>query len=181
MDHQEEFETGSPESRRNFLRDSAIFTFLSGISVTFSACETERDFSDGGSDEELGVLAEEAPVVQQSSREPRESREPELESNQTNDLDVAVSDPPVTPPPSVPSDISGSITGPDSPNHGHTSVVTSAVLVAGVGVTVGLSTGGGHTHSATLSTGEIQSLLTGGSVSVTSTSDFGHFHTVAFG
>ena len=81
--------------------------------------------------------------------------------------------------PSTPDGGSGDVAGSISANHGHSVVVTDAQITAGNAVNLTLS-GGGHTHSVSLTAEEVGNIDAGTQVSKPSTSDSGHTHTVTF-
>jgi VCBS repeat-containing protein len=73
-------------------------------------------------------------------------------------------------------DATGVVTG---SNHSHGgAIVTAAELQAGGAVTLTLS--GSHTHTAQLSAAQVAAIADGDSVTLTSSSDAGHAHTVTF-
>lgn len=65
-------------------------------------------------------------------------------------------------------------------NHGHRVTITEQQLDKGEAVTLTLTEGGGHTHSVSLSAEQVRTIADGGTVSVESTSDSFHTHTVTF-
>jgi hypothetical protein len=67
-----------------------------------------------------------------------------------------------------------------SANHGHTVTITSAQLTAGSALTATLTTGNGHTHTIDLTAAQVASIGQNQQVSVVSTTDGGHNHTVTF-
>jgi hypothetical protein len=74
-------------------------------------------------------------------------------------------------------DAVGAVTG---GGHSHSgAVVTEAELSAGNAVTLTL-TGSGHTHTVQLSAPQVMAIAGGQTVSVTSSMDAGHTHTVTF-
>ncbi|HSD29944.1 MAG TPA: hypothetical protein VLL75_21765 [Vicinamibacteria bacterium] len=85
-----------------------------------------------------------------------------------------------TPTPNPTPGPAGDKVGAISSNHGHTAVITGAQLTAGAAVTVELTVGNGHTHTASLSAAEVMSIAGGTRVSKESTNDSGHSHTVTF-
>jgi hypothetical protein len=82
-----------------------------------------------------------------------------------------------TNPPGPSNDVDGAI----SANHGHTATVTNAQIVAGAAI-MGLDIRGTatHPHTISISQAEMQSLANRQPVTVTSTNDSGHDHTVTF-
>jgi hypothetical protein len=81
--------------------------------------------------------------------------------------------------PVTPDTGNGDIAGSISANHGHSVVITAAQITAGNAVTLTLS-GGGHTHSVSLTAQEVGDIGAGTRVEHLSTSDSGHTHTVTF-
>ena len=67
-----------------------------------------------------------------------------------------------------------------SENHGHTVTITSAQITAGGALTATLTTGNGHTHTINLTAAQVVSIGQNQRVSVTSSTDAGHSHTVTF-
>jgi len=80
------------------------------------------------------------------------------------------------PTPPASGDKSGSISG----NHGHTAVITAAQLTAGGAVSLDIMGQATHTHTVSLSAGEVTQISQGTQVAKTSTSNDGHAHTVTF-
>jgi hypothetical protein len=81
-----------------------------------------------------------------------------------------------------PSGGSGDVTGTVQAASGHThsgAVVTAAQITAGNAVMLTL-TGSGHTHTANLSAQQVMDVGDGVTVSVQSSTDSGHSHTVTF-
>ena len=78
---------------------------------------------------------------------------------------------------SAPADINGNV----SANHGHVAVVTGAAITAGTAIVsmniMGTAT---HNHTIAVSQNELQSLKNRQAITVTSTTDSGHQHTVTF-
>src|SRR5262245_39853447 len=74
----------------------------------------------------------------------------------------------------------GDEVGSISANHGHTVSVTSAQITAGSALTATLTTGNGHTHTISLTGAQVVSIGQNQQVSVVSTTDAGHDHTVTF-
>lgn len=79
-------------------------------------------------------------------------------------------------PSTAPGDEAGSI----SANHGHTAVITAAQLAAGAALSVELTAGQGHTHTVSLTAGEVTQIAGGQRVSKASSSDDAHSHLVTF-
>ena len=83
--------------------------------------------------------------------------------------------------PTNPSSTQSDINGVISANHGHTAVILSAQVVAGTAIVAmdirGTAT---HTHTISISQAEMQTLSNRQPVTVTSTTDSGHDHTVTF-
>lgn len=75
-----------------------------------------------------------------------------------------------------PGDKAGSV----SANHGHTVVVTAAQLTAGNGLNLGIRGSSNHSHAISLTGAQVVSIRDGARVSVTSTVDDAHDHTVTF-
>jgi hypothetical protein len=73
-------------------------------------------------------------------------------------------------------DVAGTIDG----NHGHSAVITSAVLTAGNAIQLDIRGGADHPHTVSLSAGEVTMIGAGQRVAKTSTNDQGHSHTVTF-
>lgn len=65
-----------------------------------------------------------------------------------------------------------------SRNHGHSLVVTAEDVAAGVAKTYDIQGAASHAHSVTLRAADFAKLATGGSITVASTTDFGHSHGV---
>ncbi len=65
-------------------------------------------------------------------------------------------------------------------NHGHTAVITSAQLTGADGIELDIRGNADHTHSVTLTGGELQQIAAGTRVSTESTVNGGHDHTVTF-
>lgn len=63
-------------------------------------------------------------------------------------------------------------------NHGHTLTVSKADVEAGVAKTYSIQGSSGHNHNVTLSEGNFTSLMANNSISVSSTNDSGHAHSV---
>jgi hypothetical protein len=82
---------------------------------------------------------------------------------------------PSTPAPTT--DVSGNV----SANHGHAVTISAALINAGTGI-VGLSITGmaTHPHTISVSQNELASLRNRQAVTVTSTTDSGHNHSVTF-
>ena len=82
-----------------------------------------------------------------------------------------------TNPASSPADINGAI----SANHGHTAMILGTQIVAGTAI-VGMDIRGTatHPHTISISQAELQVLSNRQPVTVTSTTDNGHDHTVTF-
>lgn len=74
----------------------------------------------------------------------------------------------------------GSRTASISANHGHTAVLTGAVLTAGNAVNLNIQGSSDHPHSVSLSASEVQQIGSGQRVSKSSSADAGHEHTVTF-
>jgi hypothetical protein len=87
---------------------------------------------------------------------------------------------PSTPAPTPTPASSGDKMGAISANHGHTVTITAAQLTAGGDVTLQLTEGSGHTHSVSLTGGEVVQVRDNQKVAKESTSNSGHSHTVTF-
>jgi len=74
----------------------------------------------------------------------------------------------------------GAVPGDVSLDDGHSHLVEEVCLSDSGSEAVLLLTGSGHTHSVTLSAGQVEDALTGVSVSATSSSNNGHTHEVTF-
>jgi hypothetical protein len=75
----------------------------------------------------------------------------------------------------------GSVRGTISGNHGHAVTVTQAELLAGNAVTLILDGDfDDHSHSLQLTSLDVEDIANGLTVSVSSSSDEGHFHVVTF-
>lgn len=81
-----------------------------------------------------------------------------------------------TPTPTTPSDITGTI----SANHGHIATVTGAQITADVAVTLNIQGQATHNHTVALSAADLTNLKNRQAVSIPSSNDFGHQHTVTF-
>jgi hypothetical protein len=67
-----------------------------------------------------------------------------------------------------------------SNNHGHSAVVTAAQLLAGNQVQLDIRGTASHTHTVTLSHGDLANISAGATVATTSTTTNSHDHTVTF-
>jgi hypothetical protein len=67
-----------------------------------------------------------------------------------------------------------------SENHGHSVAITSAQITAGGALTATLTTGNGHTHTIDLTAAQVVAIGQNQRVSVTSTTNEAHNHTVTF-
>jgi hypothetical protein len=83
-----------------------------------------------------------------------------------------------TPTPSTPqvSDLQGSI----SANHGHVATITAAQITTGNEVALDIHGQANHAHTVTVSQGNLTTLKGRQQVSLTSTTDSSHSHTVTF-
>jgi hypothetical protein len=79
-------------------------------------------------------------------------------------------------PTTTPTDINGVV----SANHGHVAVVTGAQITAGNTVTLNIQGMATHNHTITFAATDLTTLKNRQPVSVTSTTDNGHLHTVTF-
>ena len=75
-----------------------------------------------------------------------------------------------------PGDRAGSI----SLNHGHTAVVTAAQITAAGAVILDIRGQGDHTHTVSLSAAQVTTIGTGGRVTMNSTTEDAHNHSVTF-
>jgi hypothetical protein len=82
--------------------------------------------------------------------------------------------------PPAPSPGSGDIAGTVTANHGHRAVITSAELSAGNAVTLNIRGDADHPHTASLTASQVMQIAQRQRVSVESTSDAAHTHTVIF-
>jgi hypothetical protein len=73
-------------------------------------------------------------------------------------------------------DINGSISG----NHGHTAVITGAMLTAGSAVSLDIRGNADHPHTVEVSQADLATLKNRQAVSKQSTNNSGHTHTVTF-
>ena len=80
------------------------------------------------------------------------------------------------PPPAGAADVSGVV----SANHGHTAVVTAAMLTAANDLTVDITGTANHPHSVSLTGAEVGQIAGGTRVQKTTTNNSGHTHTVTF-
>ena len=74
----------------------------------------------------------------------------------------------------------GGETGTISANHGHTVTLSSAQITGGGAVTATLTTGNGHTHTIDLTAAQVVAIGQNQQVSVVSTTNDAHNHTVTF-
>lgn len=82
------------------------------------------------------------------------------------------------PPPPPPTNCTGLTF---SANHGHILVIPAADMNATVAKTYSVQGTGGHDHLVTLSPGQLAQLRAGGMISVSTTFDAGHAHTMSGG
>jgi hypothetical protein len=82
---------------------------------------------------------------------------------------------PTAPIPTEP-DLNGSV----SANHGHVAVITSIQIMAGNAVALDIRGTATHTHTLSISQGDLTSLRNRQTVTSNSTTDSGHSHTVTF-
>ena len=80
------------------------------------------------------------------------------------------------PSPSPSGDISGTVTA----NHGHQATITGGQLSAGNSVTLDIRGGADHPHTVELTAGQVMQIAARQRVSVQSTTDVAHAHTVVF-
>ena len=92
--------------------------------------------------------------------------------------DIACSKSPSTPTPTPTpqADVSGTI----SANHGHVATITGAQITAGSGVALNIQGTATHPHTVMVSQGDLTSLKSRQTVSLASSTDNGHSHTVTF-
>ena len=67
-----------------------------------------------------------------------------------------------------------------SANHGHIATVTAAQLTSPTTISVNIQGGATHPHTIELTSAQVTSIGANSTVSVTSTTDNGHNHTVTF-
>lgn len=67
-----------------------------------------------------------------------------------------------------------------SSNHGHSVTLTAAQQEAGADVRLTLTSGGGHTHTVSLTAADVATVVAGTQWSKNSSSDSGHSHKVTF-
>jgi len=82
------------------------------------------------------------------------------------------------PPPPPPTNCTGLVF---SANHGHILTIPAADMNSSVTKTYSVQGTGGHDHQVTLSPGQIAQLRAGGMISVSTTFDAGHAHTMSGG
>lgn len=75
---------------------------------------------------------------------------------------------------------SGDVQGTVSANHGHVAVVTRAQMTSANAVAVDIRGQATHPHLIELTVSQLMTVGSGGRVSVVSSTDEGHSHTVAF-
>jgi hypothetical protein len=75
---------------------------------------------------------------------------------------------------------SGTRNGTISANHGHTAQVTSAQITSATTISVDIRGTATHPHTIQLTGAQLTTIGNSGQVSVTSTTDEGHSHTVTF-
>jgi hypothetical protein len=81
-----------------------------------------------------------------------------------------------TPAPAPASDVNGSV----SANHGHVAVVTGAQITAGNAVALDIRGTATHPHTVMVSQADLTSLKNRQTVTLASSTDAGHSHTVTF-
>lgn len=81
-----------------------------------------------------------------------------------------------TAPTPTPADITGSVAA----NHGHSAVITGAQISAGNAVSLNIQGQATHSHTLSLTQGDLGNLKNRQAVSVTSSTDSGHSHLVTF-
>jgi hypothetical protein len=72
------------------------------------------------------------------------------------------------------------VAGVISDNHGHTAVVTGAAITAANAVTLNIQGQATHNHTVQLTASQVTSIGARQKVAVSSSTDFGHDHTVTF-
>ena len=82
--------------------------------------------------------------------------------------------------PMAPSPIDGAVSGSISANHGHSVTITRAQMTAGGDLTFDIRGSADHAHTVTLSQSQLLNIAAGQRVSVESTSEQAHTHTVTF-
>ena len=82
--------------------------------------------------------------------------------------------------PSSPSATGSDISGTISANHGHVATITAAQLTAGNAVTLHIQGSATHDHTVDLTAAQIAAAANRQQVSMTSSIDVGHSHTVTF-
>jgi hypothetical protein len=80
-----------------------------------------------------------------------------------------------TPPPAT-SDVTGTISG----NHGHSAVITSAMITTGNAVSLNIQGEATHPHTVEIAQADLTTLKNRQAVSKTSTNNSGHTHNVTF-
>jgi hypothetical protein len=95
------------------------------------------------------------------------------------DIACGSSNPPATPTPPTPapsSDVNGTV----SANHGHIAVITGAQMTAGSAIALDIRGTATHTHTVMVSQTDLTSLKNRQPVTLPSSTDSGHSHTVTF-
>ena len=88
---------------------------------------------------------------------------------------------PSTPAPNpTPTPSAGDKSGQISANHGHVATLTSAVLTAGMGLSLGIRGSATHNHNISLTGAQVVQVRDGARVQLLSTTDESHNHTVTF-
>ena len=95
-------------------------------------------------------------------------------SSSTNPTPTTTTTPSTTP--ATPADINGTV----SANHGHVAIVTGAEITADVAVTLNIQGTATHNHTVAIAAGDLTNLKNRQAVSITSSTDAGHQHTVTF-
>jgi hypothetical protein len=75
-----------------------------------------------------------------------------------------------------PADVTGNV----SANHGHIAVITGAQITAGGAIPLNIQGGATHPHTLTISQADLTSLKNKQPVTIASTTDNGHSHSVTF-
>lgn len=82
--------------------------------------------------------------------------------------------------PTSPTPAGGNVAGTIAANHGHDATITSAQITAAAALSLGIQGTATHPHTVTLTGAQVSQIGSRQQVSVTSTSDAGHTHTVTF-
>ena len=82
--------------------------------------------------------------------------------------------------PNEPTPVQNDVTGNISANHGHTAVITGAMITAGSAISLDIRGTATHPHTVEISQSDLQSLKSRQTVTRDSTNNSGHMHTVTF-